>query len=390
MSSETKKTLLLMDNCPFKDNMSGLILDQSIGFLDNQSLCAYIIQSKKENTTLPSPLLQAIPKLSTHQPSLNQLKAFIKEHQISTIWCVLNSVRCLYFLWEISKKLELPFYIQILESPEWLKRQGNFKKFFSKNLNKLFRKILNKAEGIATTSYNLMTEYQKKFKVNPVLITLGIEDKLCINVKDLKVRLQSRVESDTLTIGVLGNNPGNPVYALQAWGTLISSLDYFQWNIAGKKIKIRYIGRYIYLDAMNANIEFLGGRSIEDSIRLLSEVDLLYYPSSFEQSMAESLRFNTLPIELTYYLAAGRPILLHGPMDSEASQFLAHYGISVSLPDVTQASIFQSLTRSIWDKEIYETKADNGQKVLKDNLTISRVKDQFKQFLFNRVPETVL
>lgn len=380
-------TLLLMDSCPFKHKASNIILSQLLNFLPDD-LCGYFLNSNKVPAVLFSdPKLQGLPKRITLKPSLKDFASFIKEHQVAKIFCILNSIPALDFIFDISKKINLPLYILIIEPPTWLRHNRRIKRIFCNRTPK-FNEVLTKARAVATTSFNLAEDFQKELKISAIPISLGLDLNLFLNLvpkvfeqkqsqtQDQPQTQLENTEKETFIISVLDN-----LFLTHAWNILLQTLNFVNWTIAGKKIKIRYLSRKLYLDAANANIEYLGERPLEETMQFLMQSDMLYYSTTFEKDKANEVRHSSLPIELYYYLATQKPIVLHAPRYSEISQFLEKNNAGLLVDDLQKANLYQTIERIMWDKDIVEIAPINGRKALVSDLSVSHMQTQFQRFL---------
>ena len=100
------------------------------------------------------------------------------------------------------------------------------------------------------------------------------------------------------------------------------------------------------------HIEYLGWRSVEETVELMSQVDVTYLPYWFDKAYGLSVRL-CFPNRLATYLAAGRPVLFHGPEDSSPARFLRRFPAGLCCHSLEEAKIIDSLRRLIIDREFY-------------------------------------
>ncbi len=92
-----------------------------------------------------------------------------------------------------------------------------------------------------------------------------------------------------------------------------------------RKVILRMAGtRYLLEPRGPQQIEYFGWRSVEETIEILSEADLLYLPQPFAESL-RPLAELSFPTKLSTYLAAGRPVLLHAPSYASVCPFFKRF-----------------------------------------------------------------
>jgi hypothetical protein len=128
------------------------------------------------------------------------------------------------------------------------------------------------------------------------------------------------------------------------------------------------------------NVEYLGWHSQEETIKLLSEVDVLYCPYWFDPAFYDESRLS-FPSKLTTYLAAGRPVFFHGPEYASPAEFLKARNAAECCFSLDSAAIIASLTKLAVDETYYQQTAQNGHKAFMDCLTMPALKKNFLEFL---------
>jgi glycosyltransferase involved in cell wall biosynthesis len=127
-------------------------------------------------------------------------------------------------------------------------------------------------------------------------------------------------------------------------------------------------------------VEFLGWHSQEETIQLLSEADVLYCPYWFDSAFEEESRLS-FPSKLTTYLAAGRPVLFHGPAYASPAVFLKERGAGECCFSLDTDSIIASLTKLANDEAFYKETTFNGTNAFMECLTMLVLQKNFLEFL---------
>jgi hypothetical protein len=115
--------------------------------------------------------------------------------------------------------------------------------------------------------------------------------------------------------------------------------------------------------------------------REMSDADLLYLPLPFDPSLSLLNRFS-LSTKMVSYLAAGKPILYHGPAEAAASRYLAAGEAAIQLNTLDNDVTARELSMVIADSVRRATLGRNGQHLA--------VQDFNPELLYNRFWSNVL
>ena len=141
-----------------------------------------------------------------------------------------------------------------------------------------------------------------------------------------------------LFIGFLGT-----LYALEPWRALLAALDEVEWKLGDRRVKLRYIGnpgQRLRQDWGRRPIEVTGWVSQDECLQRICKCDVGYLPYWFDRPSRVEQCF---PSKLTSYLAAGIPVLYHGPELSTPARFLHRYQAGVICASLSGATIRQAL-----------------------------------------------
>ncbi len=138
--------------------------------------------------------------------------------------------------------------------------------------------------------------------------------------------MREHAHGGEVCIGTAGQS-----YASREWAALLAALDSADWRIAGQQVKVRLIGRdVLFYASAKSFIEYLGWRPQDEAIGLLAETDVLYCPYLFDNSST--------------YLAAQRPVLVHGPKYSETARLIAKHNAGECCESLDSRDIIRDLT----------------------------------------------
>jgi hypothetical protein len=395
------RILLLTDIPPCKNYTAGLVLDQLCRFLPHDSIACFTVAVPKLNATL-SPDLHWMPIRYANRPyettamfsrhsrifhtlvnlalySYNapnttriasEVVKFGREFGADTLWCPLQGPTQIRLAVSVSTRLGIPLLTQVYDPPEWILRGQSTPKMLQSIMLKNFGTAIKESRACATASWPMAEQYQKDYVTRTVAFLPSLDSRMALPPT------KEPHSGNELVIGMAGQ-----MYAGEEWKALISALDAVAWKIAGRKVRIRLLGRWV---SFNINgplrIEYLGWQTQGNTIRLLSESDILYCPYGFSKSF-ESVARMSFPSKLTTYLAAGRPVLFHGPEYASPWEFLSSNDAGLGCHSNEQSDIIEALETLAGDAGLYSRLTLNGRIAFDEYLTLSCLRRSFATFL---------
>ena len=395
------KILLLTDIPPCKNFPAGLVLDQLCRFLPRGSIACFVVLDQALSARI-SPDLEWIPTQYMQRPRqtlelpqyLNRLNStahlFLYYYNVLTIrhvadqvvrygrafgtdtlWCTLEGQSLIRLALPVTTELGVPLLTEVFDPPTWELRAHSAHRISNGRLLTEFAKTVRTSRACATASWPMAREYAEKYGTGTVAFLPSLDP--CI-------ALPPAAElhyANELVIGLAGK-----VYATQEWKALIAALDAVDWKIGRRTVRITLLGSYG--PPLSANrpvcIEYLGWHTQENSVKLLSEADILYCPYWFDPTFETEARLS-FPSKLTTYLAAGRPVLFHGPEYASPAQFLKDNEAGLACYSNKRADIIDALTTLATDKELYSKLTHNGRTAFDKYFTLSSLRKSFATFL---------
>jgi glycosyltransferase involved in cell wall biosynthesis len=394
------KILLLTDLPPCKELTAGLVLDQLCQFVPHGSIACFCV-SLPELAAKISPDLTWIPikyrdrpretipvtKFSRH---LHGPVNFVLHYYNSTIirqliheavefginftadmlWCPLQGETQIRLALPVSRKLGIPLVVNVYDDPTWILRGLSTPTFLEKRIMRNFDMILSHSQVCGTASWPMAEKYNNQFSIKTVAFLPSLPSSFAVKPVE-----KTNVNSDYI-IGLAGQ-----IYATKEWETLLSALDKIGWKIGNRDVKIRILGRWARVGANRPlRIEYLGWHSQENTVKLLSESDILYCPYPFDPALEGVARFS-FPSKLTTYLAAGRPVLYHGPAYAAPAVFLKENEAGFICESLDILQITQALSILASDTNIYSSLTKNGRIAFDKYLTLDKLRLSFADFL---------
>jgi len=296
--------------------------------------------------------------------------SFGKEFGPDLLWCILEGQTLIRLALPVAKGLNIPLHTQVWDPPGWWFREHKIDFITAGRIKRHYEKALRSSACVAAASWAMAEQYGKDYGVRAVPVVPGLGVGLA---RPVGTEVHARPE---FLIGVAGQ-----LYASAEWKSLISALDAVQWSLAGRKVRIRLLGRdFAVTTHKQACIEFLGWHSQEETIRLLSEADVLYCPYWFDPVFETEARL-CFPSKLITYLASGRPVLFHGPSYASPSRFLKENDAAVFCHTLAPDGVIDRLQSLFSDRSLYRTVAANGRKSFEKHLTLAAARESFFDFL---------
>lgn len=394
------KTLLLTDIPPCKNLTAGLVLDQLCRFLPQDSIACFCVinpylgaklsedlnwipikywRKPRENAlrpvrgkvgTLSALIFEQYNGLVKIREIVSQVVEFGREQGVDRVWCVLQGQTMIRLARPVVKGLNVPLYTQVWDPPQWWLRANNIDMISGSLILKEYEQVLRESSGCATASWAMAESYKANYGTRTVPMLPGIDPGIA---KAPSHRLNEGAE---LTIGMAGQ-----LYSTEEWETLLSLLDDVGWQICNRKVKIRLMGRSAQLLATKGvSIEFLGWRSQEETIRILSETDIMYCPYWFDPQFKEEASLS-FPSKLSTYLAAGRAVLFHGPAYASPARFLAENDAGVICGSLEKVDLLRAIESLVTEAAFYERICKNGAAAFSKYLTTPCMQRSFFKFL---------
>jgi glycosyltransferase involved in cell wall biosynthesis len=389
--SGVPKVLLLVNSRPWGSGTGEHYLRSLAIHLPQGALCRYSTIQEKPPTdhvewlgfpsTVTEVRLPALPVLSSLayvrfrmggglQRLLRSVVAFSERERPELIWAVLSSPGIYMLAHRVAASLKLPLVCSVLDPPEYLIENLHFDPLVCRMVKEEFKADMLASRRIAVMSEEMGDEYARIYGVPCTVIRSGVHPSL--------LAPERAVDSNPneLVIGFAGS-----MYAKKEWRALLRSIESIKGVLHGRKIKIRFVGRWPRLGvSRTALAEHHQPVSPAEAIRLMSEVNLCYLPYWFDHRHARTARLS-FPSKLSTYVAAGRPVLYHGPADSTPTHFLAKYAVGISCDSNNAASLLRAIECCAWDAELLGAYPAARSKALGEELGLEATVRRFAVFL---------
>ncbi len=283
---------------------------------------------------------------------------FGKENGAELVWAVLDSPTIIYMARRVASALKVPLVGLVWDPPERYAIDFPLDPLSMRMLFGEFAKVLRSAVRCGVASEGMKNEYSNLYGVDSVVMIRGVPAKL-------RHEPASEVNrSGKLVIGYAGG-----IYARREWEALLSALSSVDWRLRGREVSVRVLGSMARESRARGKvrIEYLGWRSAEETVEFMSQVDVAYLPYWFDKRHERQSRL-CFPNKLSTYLAAGRPVLYHGPPYASPAEFLRRYPAGICCHSLDKEAILAALETFITEPQLYRHMVEAGQEALDQEL----------------------
>jgi hypothetical protein len=255
----------------------------------------------------------------------------------------------------------------------WIRSQTY--SIFRPLLRNTFPRLLRAAQSIDVTSWGMRNLYRQKYGVNCFALYLHIP---------ALPQLSASPDPGHLTIGHIGT-----LYHPQPFRRFLSACKKLAEQ--GKRsLRIVRIGSSPEMDAIAAADPEVpasrGDLSEENAIPVLANCDLLYamYPAGKKY---ELFRRTSLPIKVSTYVQAQRPIFAHTPRDSTLACVVAKYKIGEVCDSAFEADIASGI-RMLLGQSVPRANFEHARNELMGSTPVQQLAAALRGEQFHDFPES--
>lgn len=304
-----------------------------------------------------------VPKL------IDQVVQFARQQGVEIVLVWLCSPTIIYMAEKVASKLHVPLLTNVQDPPERAILGFNMDRVTSSTLLDYFAHALQSSLRCGTASEGMQAEYLRQYGVNSVVLIHGLAPSQWHPPAQYSQR-------DEFVIGFAGN-----MYAKKEWISFLEALSSVGWSIGDREIKLRVLMPHLNIrSADKMHIEYLGWRSLKETLDLLARTDVTYLPYWFDKDNELAVK-QCFPNKLSTYLAAGRPVFYHGPTYSSVARILKYYPAGYSCYSLDSVKIVEGLKRLALDEQYYKDAVYAGREALRNELNLGVFLSRFAALL---------
>ncbi len=395
------KILLLTDVPPCTNYTAGMVLGQIVKVLPKGSVSCFCVLNPDLQNIEHDPELNDLPLEYVAKPReaafprtgyISELKSFAAEQfrrqvaipnlvnrvadfahrqNVDTVWVVLQGQTMVRLAAAVADKLQMPLFTLVWDPLAWWLKANQVDRWTSRQAIAEFDSVIRRSCAVATASPAMSIAYKAEYGVRSVALIASHD-------RATSVTPAGRPHHEgELVIGMAGQ-----FYANAEWQTLVKTLNLANWSIGGREIRLLVLGHYIPdSDIPEGKVEFMGWKSQKEAIHILAtQADVLYCPYPFDPSMAEVSRLS-FPSKLVSYFAAGRPVLLHAPLDSSPAVFVKQAGAALVTASSGSSNVYNAIERLAEDPVLFADLSAASQRVFASEFTLERMRARTLEFL---------
>ena len=316
--------------------------------------------------------VQHLPKLA------EQIAAFAAQTKPDLVWVPLAGPTMINIAGALPSRLGVPMITTVWDPPDYaLSHYWGIRGHALARVMDRFADAIRGSVRTAVASTEMKETYEQRYGTPCVPMIHGLPESEWIAPSGM------RSPNEPFVIGYAGS-----LYARQEWDALIESLSQLQWRVAGRETIVRVLAASFDVRVPGpARIEFLGWHSTTDAVKILTGCDVCYVPYWFDDAFRPGVELS-FPNKVSLYLAAGRPILFHGPEHSTPTRFLERWPVGIPCHSLDPRPIADALTMAASDAGFHGRAAAAIPQVLRAELGLHVFRHRFAEFV--GVDESVL
>jgi hypothetical protein len=238
-------------------------------------------------------------------------------------------------------------------------------------MSRVFSRVLSGARSVDVISVKMREYFKQKYGVNCFALYRFLPELPMV---------RSYLSKDTLTVGHIGS-----LYHADAFRNFIRAASRYA-AAQDRSLKIVRIGDAPVIDKLAsknlATFENYGERLEQDALPVLARCDFVYamYPGGFR---FQGFRRTSLPMKLSTYIQAQRPIFAHMPADCGVAALIAKHGVGLVCSSNHEADIQNGI-----DKILSATITRQNFETMRSDLMGPHQLEQLRAALNNPDPNT--
>jgi len=304
--------------------------------------------------------------LTVKSDAATQIKQIVRSENIDLIWCVTNSSSIISLMDHLLEEISTPVVTMVWDTPQHFVLGQHLDRLTAQILKHRFAQVLHKSERVSVTGSAMQRVFWRDYGIDSVSIVHGIN-------RDLwHAGLASPRVSNELIIVFAGS-----LYAKREWNALLDAVETTNAIIAKRRVVIRYFGQFPRTGVRKAPfVEFMGTLPPDVTLRALSGADIAYLPYWFDEKYSYVVR-TSFPSKLSTYLAAGLPVLYHGPKDSSPTEFFSVYPVGLCCHSHGAKDISENLERLATDDALIRSIVDARRYAQEQELSLDVMLQRF-------------
>lgn len=287
------------------------------------------------------PLLRALGFHCVAPLRTLQAISFARQHGVELVWAELYG-DAVVLAHAVSKGLNVPFVGTVWDDPEGWLQDGGYDWLSRRLLWQRFREALRAARNISTAGEAMQRSYEAEHGVGSVILRHGFDAPA--------VMAERQKKGDGIIIGFVGST-----YGRDAWRAFLGAVASVNRSLKYASIKIRTFGasQFSY-PHQGVQVEVRRWQPVDVMLREIAETDFCYIPYWFEAHKRRHVELS-FPNKFETYLAAGRPVLFHGPAYAGIAEAVRQNAVGLCVHSLNERELVAALEEMIGNVQLRES-----------------------------------
>jgi hypothetical protein len=397
------KVLLISDIPPCDDFTAGIVLSAMVRFLPRGTICCFAVVNPLVAFRM-SPEFGSIPVEFHRKPLENwtwlpqrfpfngfaslvsrsgetytsgrQVKsliakaiAFGRKQQVDRVWAVLQGQTTIRMALAVAEGLNVPLHCQVWDPFSWWAKANRLDDHTTRKTQELFNQTIERSAAVATASHPMADDFRNRFHTKAIPVISSYPRAMA------RSPAAEPHPGASVAIGIAGQ-----FYAADEWLRLLVAPEAANRSVGGCRVNIVAMGPARPPAMRSSHVTFLGWKPQTEAVGLLNGCDFLYCPYPFDPAMEEVAR-QSFPSKLVLYLAAGRPVIFHGPDYSAAARYIADKGCGILALSLPAESILLEIEKMVRNHQLYSEMASKAHRAFLKDFTLESMARSFNDFI---------
>jgi len=287
----------------------------------------------------------------TLSPVIEEVAEFGLAHGSEVFLSIISTPETVRMTRKIHRRLNASLVLYVSELPQTTMSPLGYDPISRSSVIHYFKDLLATATQCIVSTEEMRERLWAEYQIAATLLTQPIQHRLPLklNQKNIGGRFviahseTSRVEPQLIS--------------------LLQALKALNWEAHGKPIVLKVIGNVLnfplYAAGPNARLEFVGRKTYAEDLETLSDCDLAYVPGAFAEQSSACSKTRAME-ELVSSIAAGIPVLYHGPEDSSPARFVKRHSVGISCHSLDSAKVGAAVKAIAGDLEFRKQAYEAG------------------------------
>lgn len=266
-----------------------------------------------------------------------EVEAIADDRGASLLWAVANAPHTIDVALQVAQDTGMPLALMVWDMPQYIMSTMRFDPLSQAFVLRRFARLIREAHSIAVASAGMREHFREVYGVDSIPIVHGYPRSAW-----LPIRRERR--DPAVRIAFAGSLRGT-----KEWNCLMQAVTRANGRVAGRTVAVDFVGSRPTQRVHWSSRVVCHGRKLPDEVPpLLNRATLAYLPYWFDRCRSLAVR-TSFPSKMSAYLAAGVPVLYHGPEHSTPAEFVSRYPVGVCCHTLRPSDLLRCVERLLAD-----------------------------------------